>query len=45
MGGRIRAALGGGRKSADDSAVKGKASKPARGTAKKVTTPRKAGGS
>jgi hypothetical protein len=44
VGGRIRAALGGGRKKDDDSAVKSKASKPARGAGKKVTTPRKAGG-
>lgn len=42
VGGRIREALG--RPTADD-AVKSKASKPARGAAKKVTTPRKAGGS
>lgn len=45
VGGRIRAALGGGRKKAEESAVKTKASKPARGAGKKVTTPRKAGGS
>lgn len=44
VGGRIRAALGGGRKKGDDSVVKTKASKPARGAGKKVTTPRKAGG-
>jgi large subunit ribosomal protein L17 len=45
VGGRIREALGGGRKKADqDQAVKTKASKPAKGAGKKVTTPRKAGG-
>lgn len=45
VGGRIRAALGGGRKKDENAAVKAKASKPARGAGKKVTTPRKAGGS
>jgi large subunit ribosomal protein L17 len=45
VGGRIREALGGGRKKSDDTAAKSKASKPARGAGKKVTTPRKAGGS
>jgi large subunit ribosomal protein L17 len=47
MGGRIREALGGGRKKAEgiDQAQKAKAARPARGAAKKVTTPRKAGGS
>jgi large subunit ribosomal protein L17 len=45
VGGRIRAALGGGRKKDENAAVKTKASKPARGAGKKVTTPRKAGGS
>jgi large subunit ribosomal protein L17 len=48
LGGRMREALGGGRgKKADQDAgaTKSKASKPARGGGKKVTTPRKAGGS
>lgn len=45
VGGRIREALGGGRKKTDDGGAKNKASKPARGAGKKVTTPRKAGGS
>ncbi len=45
VGGRIRAALGRGGKPDQDQATKSKASKPARGAAKKVTTPRKAGGS
>ena len=44
VGGRIREALGGGRKKSDDGGAKTKASKPARGAGKKVTTPRKAGG-
>jgi large subunit ribosomal protein L17 len=45
VGGRIREALGGGRKKSDDTGAKNKASRPARGAGKKVTTPRKAGGS
>jgi large subunit ribosomal protein L17 len=47
VGHRIREALGGAgrRKAAEDSAVKTRAAKPAKGGAKKVTTPRKAGGS
>lgn len=46
VGGRIREALGGGRKKAEqDAALKTKGSKPAKGPGKKVTTPRKAGGS
>jgi len=45
VGGRIREALGGRSKKADqDAAMKTRASKPAKGAAKKVTTPRKAGG-
>lgn len=44
VGGRIREALGGRRKKADDGA-KAKADKTAKGAGKKVTTPRKAGGS
>jgi large subunit ribosomal protein L17 len=44
VGGRIREALGGRRKKADDG-VKAKADKTAKGAGKKVTTPRKAGGS
>jgi large subunit ribosomal protein L17 len=44
VGGRIREALGGGRKKSDDAGAKTKAPKPARGAGKKVTTPRKAGG-
>jgi large subunit ribosomal protein L17 len=46
MGGRIREVLGGGRKKADQGqAAKGKVEKTSRGAGKKVTTPRKAGGS
>jgi large subunit ribosomal protein L17 len=45
VGGRIREALGGRKKADQDQAAPVKAGKPARGTAKKVTTPRKAGGS
>jgi large subunit ribosomal protein L17 len=48
VGGRIREALGGRKKADDDQASNVKASKPARGAGragKKVTTPRKAGGS
>ena len=45
VGSRIRAALGGGRKKDENAGVKTKAAKPARGGGKKVTTPRKAGGS
>jgi large subunit ribosomal protein L17 len=46
VGGRIRAALGGRSKKAEEGqAPKSKASRPAKGAAKKVTTPRKAGGS
>jgi large subunit ribosomal protein L17 len=50
VGGRIREALGGGRKKADqDQAAgakgKGKVDKAPKGAGKKVTTPRKAGGS
>jgi large subunit ribosomal protein L17 len=45
VGGRIREALGGRKKTDQDAGVKTRASKPARGAAKKVTTPRKAGGS
>lgn len=45
VGGRIREALGGRKKSDQDAGAKTRASKPARGAAKKVTTPRKAGGS
>src|SRR5262245_16682297 len=48
VGGRIREALGGGRKKADQdsgASVKGKVDKTAKGAGKKVTTPRKAGGS
>jgi large subunit ribosomal protein L17 len=45
VGGRIREALGGRSKKGDqDAAMKTRASKPAKGAAKKVTTPRKAGG-
>lgn len=44
VGGRIREALGGRKKGDQDTAVKTRASKPAKGAAKKVTTPRKAGG-
>jgi large subunit ribosomal protein L17 len=44
VGGRIREALGGRSKKNDEMGVKAKASKPARGAGKKVTTPRKAGG-
>ena len=43
VGGRIREALTGGRKKADDQASKGKVDK--KGAGKKITTPRKAGGS
>jgi large subunit ribosomal protein L17 len=50
VGGRIREALGGGRKKADQESStgvkgKGKVDKTAKGAGKKVTTPRKAGGS
>jgi large subunit ribosomal protein L17 len=46
MGGRIREALTGGRKKADqDQGAKGKVDKSAKGAGKKITTPRKAGGS
>ena len=46
MGGRIREALGGGRKKTDqDQGAKGKVDKAAKGAGKKITTPRKAGGS
>jgi large subunit ribosomal protein L17 len=46
MGGRIREALGGGRKKTDQGqAAKGKVEKTSRGAGKKITTPRKAGGS
>jgi large subunit ribosomal protein L17 len=49
VGGRLREALGGGRKKKDDAdeGRKGKASvsRASKGAAKKVTTPRKAGGS
>ena len=45
VGGRIREALGGRKKDDQDAGVKTRASKPAKGAAKKVTTPRKAGGS
>jgi len=45
VGGRIREALGGRKKAEQDQGAKTKASKPARGAGKKVTTPRKAGGS
>lgn len=45
VGGRIREALGGRKKGDQDTTPKTRASKPARGAAKKVTTPRKAGGS
>jgi large subunit ribosomal protein L17 len=44
VGGRIREALGGRKKGDQDAGVKTRASKPAKGAAKKVTTPRKAGG-
>jgi len=44
VGGRIREALGGRKKDDQDAGVKTRASKPAKGAAKKVTTPRKAGG-
>ena len=45
MGGRIREALSGGRKKADqDQGAKGKVDKSAKGAGKKITTPRKAGG-
>lgn len=46
VGGRIREALGGRRRAADDEpGGKGKVDKAAKGAGKKVTTPRKAGGS
>jgi large subunit ribosomal protein L17 len=45
MGGRLREALGGRGKKGDDQGVKGKADKSAKGAGKKITTPRKAGGS
>ena len=48
VGDRLRAAakrLRGGKKEQDDAGAKSKASRPARGAAKKSTTPRKAGGS
>jgi large subunit ribosomal protein L17 len=48
VGDRLRAAakrLRGGKKEQDDGGAKSKASRPARGAAKKSTTPRKAGGS
>jgi large subunit ribosomal protein L17 len=45
VGGRIREVLGGRKKADQDQATKTKASKPAKGAGKKVTTPRKAGGS
>ena len=45
VGGRLREALGGRRKKGDGDGVKAKADKTAKGAGKKVTTPRKAGGS
>jgi large subunit ribosomal protein L17 len=45
VGGRIREALTGRGKKDQDQAANVKATKPARGAGKKVTTPRKAGGS
>jgi len=45
VGGRIREALGGRRKKSDSEGTKAKADKTAKGAGKKVTTPRKAGGS
>jgi large subunit ribosomal protein L17 len=45
VGGRLREALGGRRKKSEDDGVKAKADKTAKGAGKKVTTPRKAGGS
>jgi large subunit ribosomal protein L17 len=48
VGERLRAAaksLRGGQKGQGDAGARSKASKPARGAAKKTTTPRKAGGS
>jgi large subunit ribosomal protein L17 len=45
VGSRIREAFGGGKKADQDQGAKSKPSKPAKGAAKKVTTPRKAGGS
>lgn len=46
MGGRIRAALGRGKKGDQDPGGKGsRVDRPSRGAAKKITTPRKAGGS
>jgi large subunit ribosomal protein L17 len=45
MGGRIREALGGRKKIDQGQAAKGKVEKTSRGAGKKITTPRKAGGS
>jgi large subunit ribosomal protein L17 len=46
VGGRLREAMGGGRKKAEaDTGTKGKVDKAAKGAGKKVSTPRKAGGS
>jgi large subunit ribosomal protein L17 len=45
VGGRLREALGGRRKKAADDGAKAKADKTAKGAGKKITTPRKAGGS
>lgn len=45
VGGRIREALGGGRKKADQDQAGGKVDKRSKGVPKKSTTPRKAGGS
>jgi large subunit ribosomal protein L17 len=46
MGERLRAAMGrGGKKTDQDAGAKGKVDKAAKGAGKKVTTPRKAGGS
>ncbi len=45
VGGRLREALGGRRKKDDGDGAKAKADKQAKGAGKKVTTPRKAGGS
>ena len=45
VGGRLREALGGRRKKAEGDGKKAKADKTAKGAGKKVTTPRKAGGS
>ena len=44
VGGRIREAIGGRKKDDQDSGVKARAARPVKGAAKKVTTPRKAGG-